>query len=216
MIQYLTKGEIDGLLALEIIAFAIILTIAVLRWRSISVSVNDRYLTVKKGLLIKSCAVIEVSRLSSVSLKQGPLDIIVRSVECSLNTEAGRPQKSDFSLKMFKKDADKLFKLIYGEENRKVIKFSAFRIALLAATTSSAVTGIIVGVPVINQASELLGIAISDMLFDEINNLSTRFNTIFPPIVNVITIILLAAYGVSFIISFFKNEISNFKAAKTK
>jgi uncharacterized membrane protein YdbT with pleckstrin-like domain len=81
LIQYLTKGEIDGLLALEIIAFAIILTIAVLRWRSISVSVNDRYLTVKKGLLIKSCAVIEVSRLSSVSLKQGPLDIIVRSVE---------------------------------------------------------------------------------------------------------------------------------------
>lgn len=214
LIQYLTKGEIDGLLALEIIAFAIILTIAVLIWRSISVSVNDRYLTVKKGILIKSCAVIEVSRLSSVSLKQGPLDMLARSVECSLNTEAGRPQKSDFSLKMFKKDADKLFNLIYGEENRQVIKFSAFRIALLAATTSSAVTGIIVGVPVINQSSELLGIAISDMLFNEINNLSTRFNTIFPPIVNVITIILLAAYGVSFVISFFKNV--NFKLQSGK
>lgn len=214
LIQYLTLGEIDGLLTLEILAFAFIVIISVLSWRSISITVNDRYLTVKKGFLIKSHAVIEISRLSSVSLKQSPIDLIARSVDCSINTEAGRPQKSDFNFKMYKNDAKRLLKLIYGEEERAVIKFSAFRIALLAAATSSAATGIIVGVPVINQASDLLGIAISDMLFDEINNISSRFSTIFPPIVNVITIILFAAYGVSFIISFIKNV--NFKLQNGK
>lgn len=214
LIQYLTVGEIDGLLALEIVAFAFILTTSVLNWRSISITVNDRRLTVKKGFIFKSHAVIEVSRLSSVSLKQGPLDIIAQSVQCSINTEAGRPKKSDFSFKMQKNDAKRLFELIYGEESRTTIKISPFKIALLAATTSSAATGIIVGVPIVNRASDLLGVAISDMLLDEINNVSLRFNNIFPPIVNTITIILFAAYGVSFLISFFKNV--NFKLQSGK
>ncbi len=214
LIQYLTVGEIDGLLALEIVAFAFILTTSVLNWRSISITVNDRRLTVKKGFIFKSHAVIEISRLSSVSLKQGPIDIMAQSVQCSINTEAGRPKKSDFSFKMHKNDAKRLFELIYGEESRTTIKISPFKIALLAATTSSAATGIIVGVPVVNQASDLLGIAISDMLLDEINNVSSQFNNIFPPIVNTITIILLAAYGVSFLLSFFKNV--NFKLQSGK
>lgn len=214
LIQYLTVGEIDGLLALEIVAFAFILTTSVLNWRSISITVNDRRLTVKKGFIFKSHAVIEVSRLSSVSLKQGPLDIIAQSVQCSINTEAGQPKKSDFSFKMHKNDAKRLFELIYAEESRTTIKISPFKIALLAATTSSAATGIIVGVPIVNRASDLLGVAISDMLLDEINNVSLRFNNIFPPIVNTVTIILLAAYGVSFLISFFKNV--NFKLQSGK
>ena len=33
LIQYITKGEINGLLAFEIIAFCFILAIAILRWR---------------------------------------------------------------------------------------------------------------------------------------------------------------------------------------
>ena len=102
LVQYLTSKKIDGLLTLEIIAFAAILTVAIIGWRSISITVNDRYLTVKKGFFIKSCAKIEISHLSSISLKQGPLDFVVGSVDCAVNTEAGTPQKSDFSFKMYK------------------------------------------------------------------------------------------------------------------
>lgn len=209
LFQYVTKGEIDGLLALELIAFAFILVMAILGWRAISITVNDRYITVKRGVFLKSCAVIEVSRLSSISLEQNILDYILRSVDCYVNTEAGRPNKSDFNLKMYKSDAKLLFKNIYGEEAQNVIKFSAYRIALLAATTSSAVTGIIISVPIINKTSDLIGVAISDMLFNEINNVSSRFNSIFPPVVNIVTIILLIAYGLAFFVSFFKNV--NFK-----
>lgn len=214
LLQYVTKGEINGLLALELIAFAFILVIAILGWRAISITVNDRYITVEKGVLFKSCAVIEVSRLSSVSLKENILDFLLNSVDCLVNTEAGRPNKADFNIKMYKSDAKLLFKTIYGKEPQNIIKFSAYRIALLAATTSSAATGIIVGVPIINKTSDLAGVAISDMLFDEINNVSSRFNSIFPPIVNIVTIILLIAYGFAFLLSFFKNV--NFKLKSSK
>ena len=214
LIQYITNGKINGLLALEAVAFGFVLAVSVLQWRAIKITVNDRYVTIKKGFFIKSCAVIEVSRLSSVVLRRNILDFVLRSVSCSINTEAGAPQKSDFSLKMRIKDAKELFKLIYNEEERQTVKFSAYRIALLAASTSSAATGIILGVPVINQASDLLGVAISDMLLNEINNVSSKFDTVFPPIVNTITLILFIAYGTAFIISFIKNVNFKLKSGK--
>lgn len=214
LIQYVTKGEINGLLSLELAAFAFILAVAVVGWRSISITVSDRYVTVRKGVLIKSCAVIEISRLSSISLKQNILDFVFHSVDCAVNTEAGTPQKSDFKFKMHTNDAKRLFKLVYGEEERTVIKYSAFSIALLAASTSSAATGIIVGVPVINKASDLVGVAISDMLLSEISNISNKFNNVFPPIVNTVTIILLIAYSVSFLLSFLKNINFKLKSGK--
>ncbi len=214
LIQYITKGEIDGLLSLELIAFGFVLAIAILGWLSISITTSDRYITIKKGFLIKSCAVIEISRLSSISLKQSVIGYIFKSVDCAINTEAGRPQKSDFEIKMHTADAKRLFKLVYGQEKQDIVKFSTYRIALLAATTSSAAAGIIVGVPIINKASDLVGVAISDMLLNEINRVSSRFESVFPPIVNTVTLILLFAYLVSFLISFLKNVNFKLKSGK--
>ena len=45
--QYLTKGDIDGLLTLELLAFAIVMILAIIGWRAISVCLNDRYLVIK-------------------------------------------------------------------------------------------------------------------------------------------------------------------------
>ena len=203
-VQYFTKGEINGLLAFEVMTLAFIILLAVLGWCSVSITVRKRYITVKKGFLIKSCAVIELSRISSISLKQNIFDLIFKSVSCQINTEAGTPKKSDFDIKLSKSDAKRLYSMVYGTENMKTIKFSVLRIALLAATASSATTGIIVGVPVINQVGELLGLAISDMLLDRINNISSKFNSVFPPVVNAVTIIFLIAYGISFVLCIIK------------
>lgn len=214
IIQYLKSGEINGLLSRELAALGVVLAIAILRWHSIEIIVNHKTVTVKNGIFLKNCAVIEKSRLSSISLKQNPVDILLKSVQCSINTEAGQPQKDDFSLKMYKQDARHLVRLVYGEENREIIKFSTFKIALFSAATSSAATGIIVGLPIINQTSELLGIAISDMLFAEINTIAERFSAFFPKVVNTITLLFLAAYAISFLISFFKNLNFDLKSGK--
>lgn len=214
LIQYVTKGETDGLLVLELVAFGFVLTMAIFGWRSISITVNNQCIMVKSGFLIKSCANIDLSRLSSICLKQGVFDFVFGSVDCAVNTEAGTPRKSDFNLKMHKSEAKRLYNVIYGQEKQTIIKFSAYRIALLAAATSSAVSGIIVGLPIINKVGDLVGIAITDMLIGEINNVSIRFNSIFPPIVNTVTIVLLFAYMLSFVISFLKHV--NFKLKSTK
>lgn len=209
LVQYVTKGEVDGLLTLELIALVFVVVMAVLGWRAISITIKGRQMALKSGVLINQRSVIDISKLSSVSLKQNIVGFMLGSVDCSINTEAGRTNKSDFSLKLSKSDAKRLYKIIYGQEKQAVIKFSAYRIALLAAATSSAVTGMVVGVPILNKASDLVGVAISDMLLSEINNVSARFDSVFPPVVNTATIILVFAYAASFLASFFKNV--NFK-----
>ncbi len=209
LIQYLTTKQIDGLLNLEIIAFLLVLTVAVLSYRSISITASDSLLTVKKGIFIKRTAVIELSRLSSIVLRRNLTDLLFGSVECAVNTEAGRPQESDFAFKMYFRDTKRLFAMVYGQNERATARFSPTKIALLAATTSSAASGMIIGVPIVNQLGDLLGVALSDMFLNEINSVSSKLNTVFPPIINTVSLILLGAYAVSFITTFLKNV--NFK-----
>lgn len=214
VVQYLTQGEVDGLLAIETVAVGFLLTVAVLGWRSIKITVSNDCIIVEKGIFIKTCAKIDVSRLSSISLRQGALDFLFGSVSCAINTEAGRPQKSDFDIKMSVSDAKMLYNLVYDTKNMETIKFSTLRIALLAATTSSAVTGIVIGVPVLNEISKFIGIAVSDMLLTGIDATASKFDNFFPPIVNLITIIAVSAYAISFVASFFKNVNFRLKSEK--
>ena len=121
-----------------------------------------------------------------------------------INTEAGPKGSADFEFKLSLKDSKEVSRCLFGEKNPKAVKFSVFKVAVMAATTSSAVTGMIIGVPIINKTGKLLGLALDKMLFDEINNVSGHVNSYFPPIVNTVTLIFLLAYAVSFFYSLFK------------
>lgn len=205
LVQYIRHRRVSGILPLETGLFIGILVIAILRYRSFSITVDRDKLTVKSGFLYKSESEINLSRLSSVSSKRNPIDVLFKSVTFSVNTEAGRPSKPDFKFKLYLSDAKHLSKILYGEEEQKVMRYSSLRIAVLSMATSSAITGLVLGVPVINRTGKLLGLALSEMVFDEINQISGKVNTVFPPVVNIITIILTVAYTVSFLTSFFKN-----------
>lgn len=203
-IQYILYGEMNNVLNLEAVAITAILIAAIFKWRAMRISAENGIITVKKGFFIKSTAVIKASQLSSVSLARSPIDVILSSVTFRINTEAGRVGKPDFEIKLWLKDAKLLSKSVYGGENRFRISYSPVRIAAMAATTSSAFTGLIIGVPIVKKAGDLLGVALSDMLFDEINNVSSKFNTLFPPAVNITVLVFVFAYGFSFLVSFFK------------
>ncbi len=209
LVQYLTTKTVDGLLNLEIVAFAVVLFMAILSYRAISVTVSQNRLTVEKGVIFRRKAVIELTRLSSIVLRQNPIDYCFGCVDCEINTEAGRNKKSDFSFKMHQTDTKRLFKMVYGDKEREIIKFSSTKIALLAATTSSAFSGMIIAVPVVNQIGDMLGVALSEMFLNEINIISYKMKTFFSPMANAVTLIILSAYIVAVLTSFLKNV--NFK-----
>jgi len=205
-VQYFTKRNFEGVAGLFILVLAGILSVAVLRWRSYCLICNekDRVVTIKHGLFFKRVAKIDIARLSSVQTTQNPIDNIFRAVTFKINTEAGIHNRTDFEFKLSVKNSKEVSALLYGDGEPKAVKYSALKVAILAATTSSAFTGMLVAVPLVNRAGNLLGVGLSEMLLNEINNISGKIETYFPPIVNTLTLIILGAYFVSFIYSFFK------------
>lgn len=206
IIQFFVEKNIDGVIGLEIFTLSIILLIAVLRWRSYSLVCDKEkgIVSIEYGFIFKRMAKIDIAKLSSVQNTQNPIDAIFRAVTYKINTEAGGRDRTDFQFKLSRKNSAEVSKLLYGEGEPKAVKFSALKVAILAATTSSAFTGMLVAVPIINRAGNLLGIGISDMLINELNHISSKIETYFPPVVNTITLALLLAYFVSFVYSFLK------------
>lgn len=204
LIQYILYRRISGVIQLGIAVFAAISAIAALRWRCFKMTVDEDIIAIDKGVLAKTHAVIPIPKISSVRTAQNPLDTIFRAVTFSINTEAGAKGKADFQFKLSVRDSRTVSRLLYGDEQRQEIKFSIYKVALLAATTSSAVTGLIIGVPVINRAGDLLGLALSRMLLDEINNVSSGVGKYFPPIINTVTLIFIFGYSVAFVYSFLR------------
>ncbi len=205
-IQYFVSGEYDSVLRFEMLLLTLLAVIGFLKWIcfKLVVDAEKQTVTVISGLIFRRKAKIKISRLSSVQTSQNPFEFILRAVTYSINTEAGVEDKADYRFKLGVKASREVSKLLYGVEEQKQIRYSVFKIAVLAATTSSAFTGMIVGVPIINRAGNLLGIAISDMLLNEITTVSQKIETYFPPVVNTVTFIFLASYLFSFLYSFFK------------
>lgn len=198
LLQYITDRTITSILGIELIIFAIIIAFSILNCLSFRLRIDGDTVSVRSGMLFVKRANIKISSLSSVQSEQNVLDTIFGAVTYSINTEAGRQNRSDFKFKLYLRDSREVSRLLYGEKSPKRVKFSALRVAILAATTSSAFSGIIIGVPVLKKSGDLLGLALYDMLFDEITNVSKKFTAIFPPIVNTLSLILLLCYGVSF------------------
>lgn len=204
-LQYLRFRRIsDSFFWYELAFFLIILTIAILECISFKVTCDGEKVTIKSGVLFIRQANIPISKLSSVQTVRNPFDILFGAMTFRINTEAGEKTKSDYEFKLKFKDAKDLATTLYGNDTVSRQRFSPIKVAIMAAATSSAFTGLVIGVPIIKYAGDLLGIALSDMLWSEINNVSAKVESTFPPIVNVIALIFLLAYGVSFVYSFIK------------
>jgi len=204
LLQYLHIGEFYGFVRWEIIFLSLIFAFALLRCCFFKVSCDEKYVTIRSGVFFVKVAEIEIEKLSSVQTARNPFDQIFGALTFRINTEAGERTKSDYEFKLKFSDAKELAKILYGNTTVSKQRVSALKVAIMAAATSSAFTGMIIGVPIIKRAGDLLGIALSDMLWSEINNISSKIETHFPPVVNALSLTLLLAYAVSFIYSFLK------------
>lgn len=203
-VQYLTRRSFSHFFILELLAVSLILLLSFLRWRRFRFSVDERELTVCQGAFFREKTVIPLGRLSAVTLCRNPFDTLFSAVTVAVSTEAGMPGRADYEFKLSRRDGEELLRRLYGDELRAAVRFSTGRLAASAALTSSAVTGLVIGVPLLDRLGKVFGRAYSRMLFDEINSVSGKFNTYFPPIFNAVILVLLIAYAVSFVYSFIR------------
>ena len=204
VLQYIATGEATGVLTLEIFAAAALILSAVSGVRAFSVTVDGERLIIRRGLLFRSVSVIRRERLSSVTVRRGLLDVLTGAATYTVNTEAGVAGKTDFSFKVGIKHAEELSHFLYGGGCGGEIRFPAIKTALFAAATSSAVTGLLVGVPVVNNTARILGVAINRAFFGNINRVNVEFGNFLPPAVNILTGVIIIGYLASFATTFLK------------
>ena len=204
-VQYLIYKEVSGVWTLELIAFCVIFSLALLRTLMFSLKVEEDFLTVRNGFFLRRKVKIPRKELSSISYRRNLADLIFSSVTFRLNTEAGSTEKADVEFKLSRRSAKKLWELLYVGDIKTDYRFSPIKIAALSASSSSFLTGILVAVPTIGFLGKLLGISIERLLIGRLSELALKVNNYFPPIVNLITLIFLLFYGVSFIASLVKN-----------
>lgn len=214
--QYLTTGKITGVLLQEILLTVAIVSISVLRYMAFKIETDGDLIIIRQGFLFKSESVINRSKISSVTALVSPIDKIFCSVTYRIDTEAGVSGRNDFSFKLHKSDANALYFLLYGTQNSAWLRFSASKQAVFAAATSSAVTGLVLGVPIVNNIGKILNIALSRILFDEINQASLRIKAVFPPVVRLITLILITGYAISFAVTFLRMSGFRLKTGEQK
>ncbi len=203
-VQYLQRGEFSGVLLWEAVLLTVIVGTALIRCRFFSVKLGKNELIVKKGLFFCSVSRIPRRKISSLHISQDILDRIFGSATCHINTEAGRAGNPDFIFKLSHTDAARLCAAMYGGEKKVKVAYSPLKIALLAAATSSSVTGVVVGVPLIRQIGKQLDLAVEQMLLDRINTAAERVSVYIPPVFGAISLILLFAYGFAATMAFFR------------
>ncbi len=198
------KQNIDDVLIYEWLLFLVIIGYSVIKWKMLSITLTSKQIKIRTGVFFRRTSEIPIDKISSIQTVQHLTDRIFSSITVRINTESGRKGKADFEVKLFTKDADTLFSSVFNIEKTDTVKFSPISVSLMAASCSSAFTGLIFIVPIIRQAGVLLGTAIEEIVIARINELSLAVSKVIPPIVNTVTVIFLILYGISFLISFFK------------
>ena len=203
-VKYLFTGVINIGFTAEAVLAVFFAVFAVLRLKSIEFLVSGDIISVQKGFFLKHKAKIPVSKLSAVTVKQAFWEIPFGSACVILNTEGKSFYNDNFRVRLYKRDAFRFLEHIYGTEMRPAVRFSAKTLLLSALLSSSAVSGLFIGVPFITRLGKLFGKAFSKAVLDGISSFSKKFNTYFPPLFNILILILLLAYGFAVLYTFVK------------
>ncbi len=204
LIGALMKRQVNGLVLNELIISVVIIVYTTIKWKTVKITVSDTSVQIASGLLFRRFTEIPVEKISTIETIRYISDRIFGSVTLRINTEAGRKGKADCEIKLSRHDAEQIRTTLSKIETARTLKFSAVRVAVMAATASSAFTGLVFTVPIIKKAGDLLGTAIEEILLARINAVSEATNRFLPPIINTVTIVFVALYTVSFLISFFR------------
>jgi hypothetical protein len=86
----LARGWIAGSLGVGLLLSALVIVGARVRYRRFAFAVDERYLFVQDGFLVKREKLIPVSRMQHVDLERGPLDRLLGLSSLAVYTAGGR------------------------------------------------------------------------------------------------------------------------------
>ncbi len=213
-LQYLTDQKITNVILNEFLALGILLICATVRWYRFRIEITPDQISIFTGLFIRRNAVIDLKKISTIEVVRNPFDYVFGSASVRINTEAGVLKKADYEMRIGIRQARYIMERVSSAEKHINLKFSVFRVALMAAATSSSITGMVLLVPVIYKSGSLLGTAVEDVIFRRIEQVSDMFSIYVARTVTIVTIIFLICYFMAFLYSL--SKYFNFKLSASR
>ncbi len=175
------------------------------RLRAFSLVDDGKELKIKRGALIKGETMLKWDEISSITVKRGLLDLLFGSAECILNVEGKQTKKADFCFKLSFASAKELFLRPFVQKMPRKPRRLTVKNALLAAASSSVVAGFAAALPTASFIGNALGIAVSELIINEMGDEKSIFGVTLPPIASILTLLVIISYTVAFVVEFFKN-----------
>ena len=210
LLSYGSSGVLSRLVVGEAVLALAIVTVSVLKWLRCRLIITRTFIRMREGLFFQKETIIPKEKLSSMFVESRPLLLLFRGVVVRLDTEAGRPGKSDLDLLLSVRRVPDLLELLPPRPSNqhpgglRQYHAPALKMLIMAAATSSSATGLLVAAPVINKAGQLLGDGFSDQVYGTLTEAAGLLETIIPTGASMLAIILLAGFVISFFHSLIK------------
>ncbi len=203
LVRYLFDRTVSTAVIMEIALLLALVLLGYKRMRAFCVCVTPDSIVVHTGVFLKAETVIRRHTVSVVKYRQNAFCAVAGCVLVRVNTEALSPGQSDVAFYLSTADCRAFDTCLFMGSGHadEVIRLSAARMALTAASVSSLATGGLITVPLLRFSLSLFGKGLEKTLYDTISGQSL-LPSVLPPIFNAVTLAVLLFFAVGYLVVF--------------
>ena len=192
---------------LDLLVLFAILCFAWIRWLSVWFSFDDEKIVLKKGVYIDTEDTVYYSQITTISITQNILYRLLGASTVYIATNAGAFDRADVTITMKRADADNLYQAVKGSRQKSLnysISPNKLRLILFSLLFSSALSGVLIIVALLVETGKIFDREIeARVILNTLTEAMRRVSFYVPPIISGISIVLVAAWAMSFVSNLF-------------
>ncbi len=201
--------------SINIAIITILLVYSISEYKAKKYSIENNYIAVKYGCLIKRESIIPIDHVHSIIIKKLIIPSIFGAIKLKINVPSGKKRESDINLTVYRKSVENSIDEIFPRKKlESLYKASAMKIFLMSMSWSNSATGLLIASPFINKIGSVLGEEISERIYSTIDISMNLVAIGVPPLAATVAFIFLAGWLVSLFLQLLR--YSNFKLKKSE
>ncbi len=191
----------------SILAILVIIIVSFIEYKSIKYKMDNDFLIIKKGFIIKKKLIIPVKNINAAINRRTVLLNLFKSEKISICINSkGTKRKSLVDLIIKRNDTYNSFKI---DEKVESFKISPVKILLMSMSWSNPVVSLLIAVPFINKMASIMGEGTTKVLYSTMGSMLSFITIGIPPLIASVSYIMLGAFFITIVIHFLK--FVNFK-----
>ena len=192
---------------LDLLVLGAILAFAYIRWLSVWFSFDDEKIILRRGVFLTSEDRVYYSNISTISITQNFLYRLLGASTVYIGTNSGKTDRADLTVIMRRGDADRLYLAVKGSRQKSLnysILPNKLRLIIFSLFFSSALSGVVIIVALLWETGDILDREVeARLILDTLTEAAQRVSVFVPPVITIISIVIISAWALSFISNLF-------------